>query len=74
VNGSKGWEIGVLLGRFLGLWCSRGGGIVFGAEAFRESTSAWAGDCSVGSVGVVWRLADDCRWNVCGMCVVWVAV
>jgi hypothetical protein len=52
----------------------RGGGIVFGAEAFRESTSAWAGDCSVGSVGVVWRLADDCRWNVCGMCVVWVAV
>jgi hypothetical protein len=51
-----------------------GGGMVFGAEMFRASTSAWAGGCSVRSVGVVWRLADGCRWNVCCMCMVWVAV
>jgi hypothetical protein len=47
---------------------------VFGAEMFRASTSAWADDCSIGYVGVVWRLVDNCRWKVCGMCVVWMAV
>jgi hypothetical protein len=51
-----------------------GGGMVFGVKVFRPSTSAWAGGCSVEFVGIGWRLADDCRWNVCGMCVVWVAV
>jgi hypothetical protein len=51
-----------------------GGGMVFGAEVFRVSTSAWDGGCSIGYVGVVWRLAHDCRWNVCAMCMVWVVV
>jgi hypothetical protein len=48
--------------------------MVFGAEVFRVSTSAWDGGCSIGYVGVVWRLAHDCRWNVCAMCMVWVVV
>jgi hypothetical protein len=48
--------------------------MVFGAEVFKASTSAWFGGCFVRSVGVVWRLVDDCGCNVCGMCVVWVAV
>jgi hypothetical protein len=48
--------------------------MVFGAKVFSASTSTRVGGYCVGSVGVVWRLVDDCRWSVCGMCVVWVAV
>jgi hypothetical protein len=69
------------VGKLVSCWevswvCGVGGGgvIVFGAEVFRASTFAWAGSYYVGSVGVVWRLADDCRWNVYGMCVVGVAI
>jgi hypothetical protein len=70
-------KVGKLVSCWKDSWvCGVGGcgGMVFGAEVSRASTSAWAGGCPIGSVGVVWRLADDCRWNVCSMCVVWVVV
>jgi hypothetical protein len=47
---------------------------VFGVEMFRAATFAWASGCSVRSVDVIWRLANDCKWKVCGMCVVWMAI
>jgi hypothetical protein len=66
-------KVGKLVSCWEDSWvCGVGGGagMVFGAEVFRASTFAWAGGYSVGFVGVVWMLMDDCRWNVCGMCVV----
>jgi hypothetical protein len=65
---------------FDGLVLLRGGGRVFRAEVFMESTSALVVGRSTGSAGhlasmvATWGSVDGCGWAIWGMCVVWTVV
>jgi hypothetical protein len=48
--------------------------MVFGVAVFDASTSSWVASWSIGFVAIVYRFVDGCGCNVCGICVIWMAV